>query len=524
MEQLESLTLYFCQVKHPQSRLFKKGSLRQLRNLSVLMVDISGEHLAFLNDCPELRGVTIHSSESLGDSVASSLAKCQKLQSVSLDPTQITHSGFKALCGVPSIEKLSIEESLIDDLALESIAALTKLQTLTLGHSRISSRGIRQCSLPTSLTELSIYPTLVHVKDLGAMPNRVREMLMQSLTSSWGGGLRVWDASTGDIRMLGARNCRASDLTLLNDRKTIVADLGGMLAWLDLKTGRNIRSYTYGLSFGSLTSAATCPNGEIMAVGSVDEINIIDLNTGNTTLTLATQGAQHKIRFSDDGRYLAVVTKKPESFGSQTNILDLDDHGKVIQSVDGWDAVLSPNSKYVAFRDSGFIYQIGSNDHGLSTENLNLQFLNDSRAIIERRTATTPEIGLFEIYDVENERRLSRLDIHSDGYRSVWAASPDGTLVAKWEDKSIVVYNTTTGQRQATIDATLWVNHPDDELSGSFLFIDSNTLIGTISDFEATIIEFCVRRSLCFTRPCRSSYQPALGNAELSITFPQIKS
>jgi hypothetical protein len=47
-----------------------------------------------------------------------------------------------------------------------------------------------------------------------------------------------------------------------------------------------------------------------------------------------------------------------------------------------------------------------------------------------------------------------------------------------------VVYNTTTGQRQATIDATLWVNHPDDELSGSFLFIDSNTLIGTISDFE----------------------------------------
>ena len=77
-----------------------------------------------------------------------------------------------------------------------------------------------------------------------------------------------------------------------------------------------------------------------MAVGSVDEINIIDLNTGNTTLTLATQGAQHKIRFSDDGRYLAVVTKKPESFGSQTNILDLDEHGKVIQSVDGWDAVL----------------------------------------------------------------------------------------------------------------------------------------------------------------------------------------
>jgi dipeptidyl aminopeptidase/acylaminoacyl peptidase len=200
-----------------------------------------------------------------------------------------------------------------------------------------------------------------------------------------------------------------------------------------------------------LTSAATCPNGEIMAVGSVDEINIIDLNTGNTTLTLATQGAQHKIRFSDDGRYLAVVTKKPESFGSQTNILDLDDHGKVIQSVDGWDAVLSPNSKYVAFRDSGFIYQIGSNDHGLSTENLNLQFLNDSRAIIERRTATTPQIGLFEIYDVENERRLSRLDIHSDGYRSVWAASPDGTLVAKWEDKSIVVYNTTTGQQQSTL-------------------------------------------------------------------------
>ncbi len=215
------------------------------------------------------------------------------------------------------------------------------------------------------------------------------------------------------------------------DGKSLVAidARGGIRVW-DAATGRVVR--TIGERSDRFWQIALAPDGSTLAtIGDPGELRIWDLNSGRERRRWhAMPGIHRHLRFSPDGRSLAAgistfdpATKKEEKF---INLWDLTAATERRRRLDGDWLELGG----IALAPDGKTLVTGSND-------------TESRIIGEK-----PLKGSTRIWDLVAGRERARFPINGFSVHSV-AVSGDGSLVAAGvSDRTIRVYELTTGRER----------------------------------------------------------------------------
>ncbi len=132
------------------------------------------------------------------------------------------------------------------------------------------------------------------------------------LASSGEGGVWVWDARTGKVvrRFTVSEHRWARDGLFSADGKTVVLVDGDTCRWLDVHTGREVRSCSVKFS-GRRSSTRLGPHGEMLAIAGErpgNDLVVYDLPSGRERCRIAAKAAFFgEVAFSPDGTKLAVL-------------------------------------------------------------------------------------------------------------------------------------------------------------------------------------------------------------------------
>ena len=292
----------------------------------------------------------------------------------------------------------------------------------------------------------------------------------QTLATSAGAGLHLWDVASGTQRAVLTRHIEGiSSISFSPDGRTLASGGYDELYLWDSATGAQkgtITGYTIG-AFGFALS----PDGRTIATGSVEKIRLWDTGTLSQKATLVEhRWGNSSLTFSPDGRTLA------SEIGWNIRFWDVatGTHKSILKAYIGRSASRS-NGRVIAFSPDGRFFASGINQTTIQL------WLADGRTHIatlsghvsgitaiafspdSQTLASGSDDDSVRLWDVNTKTHIMTLTGHTDRVTSV-AFGPDGKILASasW-DQTVRLWDTTNGEHKAT-----FIGHTDGVTSVAF--------------------------------------------------------
>lgn len=222
------------------------------------------------------------------------------------------------------------------------------------------------------------------------------------------GEIRQWDPRTGEVKHQANGGEDPTFVTASTNGKTFAELLDGELKiW---SAANHVKRNVELPSQVSASAVALSSEGDLMAIGSVGDVVLIDVSTGSVKKTMEGRGEHVDcLAFSDDGRTLAVA----------------DDDGMVQL----WDVASSSVTRTIV--------------PGTGIQALRFAPNGAVLASAEGQTIT--------LYDVASGRLLRKLDKH-DAPINALAFSANGQLLASGsDDRTAIIWDVRTGKSKHTL-------------------------------------------------------------------------
>ncbi len=234
-----------------------------------------------------------------------------------------------------------------------------------------------------------------------------------------------------------------------------------------------------------VASVRFSPDGKLLAVGSYQEVRLIDPSTGKVSATLS--GLADYVRsivFSPDGTMLAAAGGPPQRWG-EIKIWDVRSH-QLLRTMQGhrdciYSVAWSPDGKLIA--SGSYDKSVKLWDVASGHELRNLQDHIDAVFAVAfspngKRLASGSQDRTVKIWDVASGQRLYTLSDASDGLTSI-AYSPSGEqLAAAGYDKTIYVWH--LGDTDGSLAQSLIAD--EDSILALVWSPDGKTIITSSSD------------------------------------------
>jgi WD40 repeat protein/uncharacterized caspase-like protein len=290
------------------------------------------------------------------------------------------------------------------------------------------------------------------------------------ITASVRNTVKIWNALTGDvIQSLKGQTAHTNSVAVSPNGSTIVTTFDGDTAktW-NIKTGvcaRKLKGHT-----GEVVSAEFSPNGKWILTTALDHsAKIWNAETGQLTETISKQ--DHPINsasFSTDGK--KIITTSGDKVGiwevaNKKLVAESQGHAKDVTPL-VWtplSAVLSPDGKKIltaSCQDKSA--KVWNAESGELLLNLAGRASEVGAGVFSPggKNIVTVNGKLAKVWDIEKGRLLTNLSGHTDQITSL-VYSPDGKkIVTGSNDKTVKIWNASTGELSITLQAQLETWYP----------------------------------------------------------------
>jgi Leucine-rich repeat (LRR) protein len=141
--------------------------LSALKKLEVLNLDGHDFPVDIL-PLPQLRSLTL-SGDTVDDRIAPRLVRCENLQHISFEFTQIGDATLQEIAGMDQLRTIAIRRGNVTDAGLQHLTALPQLTSINLNQVTITNDGIAHLAEIKSLTRIDLATTTVDATGLSVL-------------------------------------------------------------------------------------------------------------------------------------------------------------------------------------------------------------------------------------------------------------------------------------------------------------------------------------------------------------------
>jgi serine/threonine protein kinase len=168
----------------------------ELQSLDISNTNVTGTGLLHLKKLSQLNQLVMSGLVALKQDTLASLQEMNGLRELDVSRNAITNSGLAHLQKLPSVERLQLDQTLINDDGLGALLELPALSVLSLADTKISNGGMATVAKIEGLTDLVLMGTLVDNQGLAALKD------LKNLSSLFLYGLHVNDDGIAHLRGL----------------------------------------------------------------------------------------------------------------------------------------------------------------------------------------------------------------------------------------------------------------------------------------------------------------------------------
>lgn len=153
----------------------ERGDL--IKEVESLKAEYGDESRVDLLDTGEIVLVTINSKEHVSVDLLRRIGKLPKLESLTLDFTNVTDVGVSELAGSKSLIHLELMSTRLTDAGLKHIGSMTNLRILQVSHTKVTGDGLKHLSPLRNLVQLQIEGTDISdddIDELLKLPTRAK--------------------------------------------------------------------------------------------------------------------------------------------------------------------------------------------------------------------------------------------------------------------------------------------------------------------------------------------------------------
>ena len=284
-----------------------------------------------------------------------------------------------------------------------------------------------------------------------------RDPLLAALDGQ-NGIITIWKMRTGERVAEMKHGAPAQALNWSSDGQRLASGgSDGLIRIWDAKSGQEQRSL---LASATVLAVAFSPDDQTIAVGTEGkDTQLLDGATGAVTRTLRIQGGHvHRLKFSPDGRKLALSNRTFGGYGRDNRVWSLEEEGSLDLS-SGADSLafdFSSDSRQLFVADATGMIRLWDLDRRVEVERFSAhEGVVSSIKLLDRRILSAGGDGMIKIWQ---PRPPSVVDL--EGYPAslrTLAFSPDSRwLVSAGLDRRVFVWDVRGGHRSG-----VYSNHLD---------------------------------------------------------------
>lgn len=297
-----------------------------------------------------------------------------------------------------------------------------------------------------------------------------------------GGTLRLWDTASGQLRHTMAISSTLTAFSPQSDLIAVKSTAGKedtLIRLWDVKSGQQL--HVLEGHTGLVGHPVFSPDGGLLAISSADNrtVQLLDTVSGRLLHLLANNNGNSMV-FSPDGRQLAVVGGALREWGGSKVLFYDTETGQLLRTLAGYNITMA-----VAFMPDGKNVIAAGGYEAQTWDVYNGQLLQTQASDIPLWSmALSPDGQLMawgggkhqyidgdeqlyalQMWDIATGQPLYTLQEH-DGVVSQLLFSPDGQLIATWNDVNsmVKVRQASTGEMLFSRHASSVAFHPDDRL------------------------------------------------------------
>jgi WD40 repeat protein len=226
-----------------------------------------------------------------------------------------------------------------------------------------------------------------------------------------GNGIKLWDSRTGEVKKHIVSPEGAASMAAISAHGELIVEAGGdasLRLWNVTSESKRIFPRS---GSESISAIAVSPDGQLVAIGSGQELTIASSQSGETLRTFPDhQTTINRLVFSNDNRILASA--------DETGAIKL------------WD--LANGQLKVTFSTGGKVTAV--------------RFAPGDRTL-----ATAGEDGTVSLWDLQTRAPVLQLKKHSGAVNAI-AFSADGALMATGgDDRTVIIWDTASGKSRRTL-------------------------------------------------------------------------
>ena len=137
---LRSLTISFCNGVHVE-QLWQLGGTASLEHLSLAHSPVSCADYSWLLHFRLVRTLLLDGTGA-GDACLQALPELEHLEDLGVGYSALTGDGFRAVWGIPTLNRVSLSKTSVDNRVLDGIGACSLLSGLRLDETAVSDDGV----------------------------------------------------------------------------------------------------------------------------------------------------------------------------------------------------------------------------------------------------------------------------------------------------------------------------------------------------------------------------------------------